>query len=156
LLNNYLMKTPNRIYYLNIIAFHYLLCSLLIFLPSILYSQNRNSTWCFGDSAGIDFSGANPSPIISGINSRGGVVSISDTSGSLMFYAGGTPDAGTIIRGAKAFNKLNNIMLNGDSIIGRAWYREHVITPMPDSDSLYYLFSAGVTSEYGFFIPLLI
>jgi len=137
------------------VLFRFIFCILAFVNFEQLNAQNRNSTWCFGDSAGVDFSSATPNPITSGINSRGGVVSISDTSGDLMFYAGGTPDASSFIRGAKVFNKLHQVMDNGDSIIGRAWYREHIITEYPGSDSLFLLFSAGVTSEYGFYYSII-
>jgi hypothetical protein len=51
-------------------------------------AQNRNSIWVFGDSSLVDFGNAG-SPVtgVSGMDGRGSCVSISDTSGSLLFYA---------------------------------------------------------------------
>lgn len=51
-------------------------------------AQNRNSVWVFGDSSLVDFGNAG-SPVtgVSGMDGRGSCVSISDTSGSLLFYA---------------------------------------------------------------------
>jgi hypothetical protein len=40
-------------------------------------------------------------------------------------------------------------MQNGDSILGQLWYHELLILPFPGNDSLYYLFSIGVSSVYG-------
>jgi len=117
-------------------------------------AQNRNSTWCFGDSAGINFSNINnPITFSTALDSRGSCVSISDTSGSLHFYANTratVPGNTTLV-----WNKLHQLMLNGDSVVGGGWYRELVITPAPDSDSLFYLFSAGVTSSFGFYYSII-
>src|SRR5438067_1614451 len=82
------------------------------------FGQNQNSIWCFGDSAGIDFRDTlNPVPISTGINGRGTCASIADTLGNLLFYAqtargGPAPNYGQIL------NKNNNIMQNGNGIIG--------------------------------------
>ena len=83
------------------------------------FSQNRNSVWCFGDSALIDFS--DTSNILVGscaLNTRGSCVSMSDENGKLLFYAhtrANTPGAT-----AQVFDTSYNIMQNGDSIIGEA------------------------------------
>lgn len=127
-----------------------------LLLTANAVAQNQNSVWIFGDSAGIDFNSVPPSLFNSGIDSRGGVVSIADSIGNLIFYAGGTPDAlGANLQGAKAYNKNHSVMLNGDSIVGRAWYREHIIIQYPGTDTLFYLFSAGVTSVYGFYYSII-
>jgi type IX secretion system substrate protein len=122
----------------------------------ICYSQNRNSVWIFGDSTGIDFSNiTNPIPITTGNESRGTCASISDTSGQLLLYAydpdialwqsGGTSRLGVVK------NKFHQIVKSGDSLIGDAWYHEMILLPMPGNDSLYYLFTVGVSvpSDYG-------
>ncbi len=58
-----------------LITIKYLL--LFILLPSFCISQNRNSIWVFGDSAGIDFTvPTNPIPITSGMDGRGSCASI--------------------------------------------------------------------------------
>src|ERR1043166_8155197 len=117
----------------------------LFFTLSIYYSysQNMNSIWCFGDSAGIDFRNlSSPVPIASGMDGRGTCASMSDSSGNLLFYSytRGNPSLiATFI-----MNKNHQIMDNGDSIIGQGWYEENVITPMPNHPGMYYLFSTGV------------
>ncbi|MFN8235935.1 MAG: hypothetical protein U0X89_07385 [Bacteroidia bacterium] len=65
----------------------------LIFILSLvltgeLTAQNRNSIWCFGDSAGINFSNINnPVPFTSSVEGRGSCVSIADNNGNLLFYS---------------------------------------------------------------------
>ncbi len=119
---------------------------LLMFLISVnCMGQNRNAIWCFGDSAMIDFN--NPTiPVtgISGMQSRGSSTSIADTTGSLLFYA--ATRAGLSGNTTLVFDFSHSVMFNGDSIVGQGWYQELTIVPVPNSDSLYYLFSIGVTS----------
>ncbi|MBL0340459.1 MAG: hypothetical protein IPP71_05740 [Bacteroidetes bacterium] len=126
--------------------------SLLLFCSFKSNAQNRNMVWTFGDSAGIDFTNIqNPIPIATGIDGRGSCVSISDTSGKLLFYAATSnktfvpfPYLGYV------FDSTHVQMMNGDSIRGTGWYKELVLIPMPDDSMKYYLFSAGVTSGPGF------
>ncbi|MBL0339585.1 MAG: T9SS type A sorting domain-containing protein [Bacteroidetes bacterium] len=120
----------------------------LLLWNNIAHAQ-RNNIWCFGDSAGIDFSiPANPVPISTSLVTRGSCVSIADTSGELLFYANTRSGAGGVITGL-VWNKNHLLLNNGDSISGGGWYQEMVIVPMPDCDSLYYLFSIGVTMPNG-------
>jgi hypothetical protein len=130
---------------------------LILLFPFFSSAQFKNNIWCFGDSAGIDFTSGFPSPISSSIRSRGGVVSIADSLGNLLFYAGGTPDAlnAATINGAKIYNKNHLLMQFGDSIVGSAWYREHVIIPKPADNSIFYLFNAGVTPVYGLYYSVI-
>ncbi|MBS1765625.1 MAG: hypothetical protein JSS90_11730, partial [Bacteroidetes bacterium] len=129
----------------------------LLIVTSTCVAQNQNNIWCFGDSAGINFNGPNPTTFSSSVNSRGGVVSIADSMGNLLFYAGGTPNAlnAQYPRAAEVYSFNYQLMLNGDSIVGKAWYREHVITPVPGNDTLFYLFSAGVSTNTGFFYSII-
>ena len=118
-------------------------CFIILILFSFFgaYSQNRNSVWVFGDSAGIDFSNvANPVPITSGMDGRGSCVSISDILGNLQFYGftNATTDWSTLI-----MTHQNTPMLNGDSINGAAWYNELQIVPFTNDTNKYYLFSYG-------------
>ncbi|MBK7391225.1 MAG: hypothetical protein IPI23_19795 [Bacteroidetes bacterium] len=112
-----------------------------LLLPLFCTAQNRGNIWCFGDSAGINFNNLNnPVPISTGLRTRGSCASIADTTGNLLFYANDRAnfpgDYSTVI-----YNRWNNLMINGDSIVGEGWYNEIVIFPFPDNDSLYYLFS---------------
>ena len=114
-------------------------------------SQNRNSIWCFGDSASIDFSSGIATPISSGMDGRGSCASIADESGNLLFYAATMPAySATLAYSTLVYDRNHTVMQNGDSIFGKAWYQELVIVPNPTNDSTYYLFSIGVTgSNFG-------
>jgi hypothetical protein len=125
----------------------YNLLFFIYLLPLFCYSQNQNSIWVFGDSAGIDFANPNnPVPIISGMDCRGSCANISDSNGLLLFYAWDI--ANTIHNTGRIFNPQHQQMANGDSIVAEGWYQEFVIVPFPDSIGFYYLFSVGVTSGY--------
>jgi len=130
----------------------------LIFLifPVFLVAQKRNNIWCFGDSAGIDFNIAgNPSPIASAMDGRGSCVSISDTSGNLLFYS--YTRANTLGNTAIIRSYNDSIMQNGTNIVGEGWYRELEIIPMPNNASQYYLFSIGVlgNSQTGLYYSII-
>ena len=112
----------------------------LLFTSFGAYTQNRNSVWIFGDSAGIDFSNqSNPQAISSSMDGRGSCTSISDTSGGLIFYSythAGFGDWATYV-----YNKQNVQIQNGDSITGVGWYQELII--IPKDSNRFYLFSYG-------------
>jgi len=125
---------------------------LFVFFSSNVSAQNRNSVWCFGDSAGIDFNNLfNPTSFQSGMDSRGSCSSISDANGMLQFYAFTRATIGG--NSGLVFNNQHQLMQNGDSILGQGWYNEVLIIPATESDSTYYLFSIGVTNSslYGLF-----
>jgi hypothetical protein len=123
---------------------------ILVLVGGSASAQNRNSVWVFGDSAGIDFGSGFAVPIASGMDGRGSCASISDNNGELLFSAGtmqpyfNQPGFGTFV-----FDQNHQLMQNGDSIVGLAWYQELVIIPSPANDSIYYLFSISVTQNYG-------
>lgn len=121
------------------------------------YAQNRNSVWCFGDSALVDFS--DTSNIITGtsqVKSRGSCASIADSTGNLLFYV--AYDLSVIISGTdpvKIYNANHQVMVNGDSLKGGGWYNEIIITPCPGNDSLYYVFYIGVTLDFGLYYSVI-
>jgi hypothetical protein len=121
---------------------------ILVLVGGCASAQNRNSVWCFGDSAGIDFSNlGSPQVFSSSLDTRGSCASIADTSGMLLFY--GQTRASNGDNSTQLFNSSNSLISNGDSIFGQGWYHELLILPFPGNDSLYYLFSIGVSSVYG-------
>ncbi|MEO5571761.1 MAG: T9SS type A sorting domain-containing protein [Bacteroidia bacterium] len=126
--------------------------AILIIIISLLWfgaeAQKRNSIWCFGDSAGIDFNGGIPSPINTSLDTRGSCVSIADTNGQLLFYANTRAATAGQTTGL-VWNRNHQLMLNGDSIAGDGWYDEMIIIPNPADDSLYYLFSIGIVIPFG-------
>jgi hypothetical protein len=112
-------------------------------------AQNTDRYWVFGDSAGIDFSNlASPAPVHSILQSRGTCASICDSVGNLLFYCGsplktlwlsglGNSKYGFVI------NKNHQLLQNGDTLIGSAWYQEMVIVPDPGDRQQYYIFCSG-------------
>ena len=120
-----------------------------IFFISV-YSQNRNSIWCFGDSAGIDFRNVSmPVPISTSLDTRGSCLSVSDSLGNLLFYAG-TRANGSPARTGIIYNMNHEIMQNGDSIEGQGWYHELLIIPFPSDLNKYFLFSLNITTIHDF------
>jgi hypothetical protein len=117
------------------------------------YSQNQNSIWCFGDSAGIDFSSGSAVGFSSGMDGRGSCTSIADSSGNLLFYA--FTRANTAGKTGRIFDSSHQLMQNGDSIIGEAWYNEMSIAPI--DSGIYYLFSMGETwpGQKGFYYSII-
>ncbi|MBK9423810.1 MAG: T9SS type A sorting domain-containing protein [Bacteroidetes bacterium] len=108
----------------------------------------RGNIWCFGDSAALDFNGGAPNPGSSSVVSRGSCVSIADTNGDLLFY-GNTRSQASGPKTGLIWNRNHNLLLNGDSVAGGGWYQEMVIIPNSANDSTYYLFSVGVTYQFG-------
>lgn len=102
--------------------------------------QNRNSIWCFGDSAGIDFRDTiNPAPFVSAMDGRGSCVSICDSMGALQFYA----DTYMPLAIAYVWNANHDTLLNSDSIISDGVYNELQIVPFSGNNDKYYLIYTG-------------
>lgn len=127
---------------------------LLIFNPELSNCQKQNNIWCFGDSAGIDFNvPTNPIPIVSSLIAKGSCVSIADSSGHLLFYA--NTRAGLPGKSTRIWNRVNQLMENGDSIIGRGWYNELIIIPHPVFSSQFYLFVMDISAFYGLYYSII-
>ena len=129
----------------------------MVMLPGGLFAQYTSTKWCFGDSAGIDFNN-NLAPFVSHANGRGSCATICNNNGDLLFYSY-TRDytlwiAPSVYMFGSIRDKLNNKMLGGDTIIGTSWYHEMVIIPKSATDSTFYVFSAGVASNYGLYYSL--
>ncbi len=131
----------------------------LIWIFFLVYSfvngQGRNSIWCFGDSAGIDFGNVtNPTVFESSVNAIGTCSSIADTAGNLLFYCA-SPDIIAFNSGASqlgiTYNRNHEKMLHGDSLIGRAWYHEMTITSNPTNADQYYIFHIDDVNLNGLF-----
>lgn len=140
-----------KMYNIKLLFKHFLMLVVLICFKTNLNAQGRNTNWCFGDSAGINFSNlSNPLNFKSACKTRGDCATISDSSGNLLFYAGGIniPLTG-LIKTLKIFDNNNQIMNNGDSLFGDTWYESEVIVPFPDHDSLYYVFAVEQNGSNG-------
>ena len=114
-----------------------------LLITSCCFAQNQNNIWCFGDSAGIDFNSITATPIASGMRGRGGCTSVADSTGNLLFYSftNATNNYST-----RVFNSQHQLMANGDTIVGEAWYNDMVSIPKPNSNNLFYLFSMSETN----------
>ncbi len=114
-----------------------LILLLTIILTSILFSQNtkRANIWYFGGNAGIDFNTFPPTPILDGALDTGeGCATICDTMGNLIIYTDGR----------KIWNKNHEIIPGAISLGGNnSSTQSGLIVPLPDSDSLLYIFSMG-------------
>jgi hypothetical protein len=122
----------------------------LILLPLLCFPQKQGNQWCFGDSAGIDWTDPeNPQTFKSASRYRGSCASIADSSGNLLFYCANIEGDGLICPSFQLnhiYNRNHEVMESGDCLPGGGWYTEHTIIPMPGNDSLYYVFS--VDSRY--------
>lgn len=127
----------------------------LFIISSFSYAQLRNTNWCFGDSAGINFNSGSPIPFTTGMDGRGSCVSISDSLGQLLFFS--YTRAGMAGNTGQVKNKNGDLMQNGDSIIGEAWYQEMTTINYPNHHNLYYLFSIGITgsSQFGLYYSII-
>ena len=110
---------------------------LLVLSINICHAQYKNSVWCFGDSARIDFVNGTATAGGSIVASRGSCVSIADSIG-LLFY--GFTNPGTGFYSAKIINRNNVLMDGGDSIVGNSWYNELMIIPNPAGNNRFYIF----------------
>lgn len=105
---------------------------------SILPAQ-QNNNWYFGQRAGISFT--NPmtqQPLTTSLQdgmmiADEGSSSISDSTGKLLFYT----------NGVTVYNRLHQVMLNGDNLKGNiSSCQSAIIVPQPGNDSIYYIFTA--------------
>ncbi len=111
------------------------LVGLLLTIPS--FSQ-QNNIWYFGRNAGLDFNpnGSQTVPAVladGAMDTNEGSASICDRNGKLLFYS----------NGVKVYNRLHQVMLNGDGLSGNvSTVQSCIIVPVPGNDSLFYLFVA--------------
>ena len=106
------------------------------------FGQNQNSIWCFGDSSGIDFSNGFAQNFVSAIDSRGTCASIADETGNLLFYCGTRAGIGGPT--GRVWNRAHQLMPNGDTLAGQAWYNEFLILPHPADSTLLYIMSVYI------------
>ncbi len=108
----------------------------LFILLAFECTAQQYNTWYFGSGAGISFNtgGASlPFTLTDGINSMSeGNASISDANGNILFYT----------NGQTVYNRTHQVMLNGNNLLGhRSAAQSSVIIPLPNNDSIYYIFT---------------
>lgn len=117
-------------------------CTLVLFIGFLVaglcgtavQAQVEDNIWAFGNNAALDFNSGTPVALTGyTLSSAEGSASISDATGNILFYSGGST-----VR-----NALHTIMPNGSGILGHtgSGTQSVVIVKKPGSDSLYYLFS---------------
>ncbi len=121
-------------------------------------SQKRGYVWTFGHHAAIDFNVGAPVNDTYAVISRGSCASICDTVGPLLFYSSYDDDVynigGPPFSNGEIFNSQHQTMQNGDSIVMGLWYYELVVIDNPLNQNQYYVFSIGVTGNYGIYYSL--
>jgi hypothetical protein len=108
------------------------LLSLTIF--GTVWGQKQGNIWFFGDSAGVNFNGVNPTALLNGqTKALEGTSVIADSSGSVLFYSDGMT----------VWNKYHQVMLNGTNLLGNtSTTQSSIVVPEPtNSNRYYYLFT---------------
>jgi gliding motility-associated-like protein len=116
-----------------------IILSSLFIIKVDLFAQKRNNTWYFGDKVGIDFN-LNPPQVLNDgklIFEEGGTV-LSDANGKLLYYS----------NGSTLLNDKHTEVKNGTGLFGDLSSTNNaVIVPMPNNDTLYYLFTVGAADK---------
>ncbi len=113
---------------------------LFVFCGLSLHAQKETWHWYFGTYAGLDFSTGTP---LADTNSSMAMpercASISDSLGNLLFYT----------NGIKIWNKIYQMMDNGDSLMGH-WSstQSAIIIKQPMNDSIYFVFTLDAGDGY--------
>ncbi|MBQ4820259.1 T9SS type B sorting domain-containing protein [Aquimarina sp. MMG016] len=108
--------------------------TILFFLSGITaYSQGEANNWYFGDRAGINFGTTPPTALTDGrLSTLEGCTTISDATGSLLFYTDGS-----II-----YTRNHDIMQNGTGLKGdESSTSSALIVPQPNTPNIYIVFT---------------
>ena len=137
-----------------------ILVLLMMGSTQLSFSQKyKGDVWCFGDSAGIDWSTpTNPTTFISVNRGRSGTVSLCDSLNKLLIYAGFFANGMTSQIKCRVNNRYHVAVNNGDSIFFEEWYHSLVFIPKPGNDSIVYLFTNIVTNAldpYGLYYSII-
>lgn len=111
------------------------------FLYQPLKAQ-QNNNWYFGRQAALNFNlaGNQPVPAVvlnSQMISNENCSTISDESGHLLFYT----------NGVDIYNRLHQVMQNGDNIGGNISACQSIIIPQPGNDSLFYIIATDAVEN---------
>lgn len=121
-----------------------LIITLFTFVFSFqVVGQGFNNNWYFGTKAGITFSNNPPTALTNGqLSTSEGCVSISNSSGNLLFYSDGI----------SVWNKNHVVMTNGTGLKGDpSAAQSGIVLPKPGSSTLFYLITAGISTKKGMY-----
>lgn len=103
-----------------------------------LNAQNETKNWCFGGGQHLLFDIGSVQVLSNcAISTPEAASSISDTIGNLLFYT----------NGESVWNKMNQVMQNGNGLNGNWSATQCLIVKQPLSNSLYYIFYAGACGD---------
>jgi gliding motility-associated-like protein len=111
----------------------FILAILICFSAGQVLPQKQANIWYFGNRIGMDFNGGSPAALSnSSMNTLEGCATISDTSGSLLFYTDGTD----------VWDRTHAPMLNGQGLKGDpSASQSGIIIPYPGDPDKYYVFT---------------
>ena len=106
---------------------------IILTIFNVGFAQNEANIWYFGENAGLDFNSGTPMTLLDGaLDTAEGCASISDISGSLLFYTDGIT----------VWNQNHDVMLNGSGLNGHpSSTHSAIIVPKPQSSNIYYIFT---------------
>lgn len=117
----------------------------------ITFGQMEGHNWIFGDSVGINFTTTVPTILTQPVSSsHEGTATISDSTGNLLFYAGApTNFVSAPFYRYKVWNNQHLVIQNGQNLIGNSSESQGtLILPIPENDSLHYLFHIGRVNNF--------
>ncbi len=108
-----------------------LLAAILFYTTA--HAQHETDKWYFGVLAGLDFSSGTATVLTNGaLNTSEGNATVSDATGSLLFYTDGVT----------VWNRSHQPMPNGTGLLGgTSCTQAALIVPLPGSTSVYYVFT---------------
>ncbi|MGI9551102.1 MAG: T9SS type B sorting domain-containing protein [Aurantibacter sp.] len=118
-------------------------CFLFLLLAlGMAYGQDETANWYFGRGAGLQFhNDGSVSPLTDGrIRTEEGCASISDNSGSLLFYTDGIT----------VYDRNHGIMQNGSGLYGDpSSTQSAIIVPKPSNNDIFYIFTVDTSIREG-------
>lgn len=117
----------------------------ICYFVTFVIGQTQGNMWFFGNQAGLDFNTSPPTSLFGGQTDfpnpnqwNEGSSSISNNSGSLLFYTDGM----------KIWNRQHQVMPNGNNIMGHSSSTQSsIIVPKPNSSQYFYVFTTDASEN---------
>jgi PKD repeat protein len=111
----------------------FLLLALMCKWSQAQFNNKETKIWYFGNNAGLDFNTTPPTILTNGAMSTiEGCATISDVTGSLLFYTDGI----------KVYTASHTVMPNGNGLMGNSSSSQSaIIAKQPGASSIYYIFT---------------